>query len=65
MPVFSINTSSEEHETEADGVNVDSGLKLTLTEQAANTLNGSLGVSAFKSDQEFGTATLSLAVKRT
>jgi hypothetical protein len=63
IPVYSINTSSEKHQAEAGGVIVDSGLKLTLTEQAASALNGALAVSAFKAGQVFGTATITLAVK--
>lgn len=63
MPVFAINTSSEKRKSETGGTIVDSGLKLTLTEQAASALNGALGVSAFKAGQVFGTATITLAVK--
>jgi len=65
MGVFAIDTSSEKHETETGGAIVESGLKLTLTEQAANTLNSSLGVSAFKANQVFGTATMNLALQKT
>jgi hypothetical protein len=63
MPVFAIDTSSERHQTGVGGTIVESGLKFTLTEQAATALNSALGVSAFKASQVFGTPTLTLAVK--
>ena len=63
LPVFAIDTSSAKHQTGAGGTILESGLKFTLTEQAANALNSALGASAFKAGQVFGTATLTLAVK--
>jgi len=62
LPVFAIDTSSAKHQTGAGGTILESGLKFTLTEQAATALNGALGASAFKAGQLFGTATLTLAV---
>jgi hypothetical protein len=62
LPVFAIDTSSEKHQTGVGGTIVESGLKFTLTEQAATALNSALGASAFKAGQLFGTATLTLAV---
>ena len=63
MPIFAINTSEAKHQTGTGGTILESGLKFTLTEQGASALNGGLDVSAFKSGQIFGTATLTLAVK--
>ena len=63
LPVFAIDTSSVKHQTGTGGTILESGLKFTLTEQAANALNSALGASAFKAGQVFGTATLTLAVK--
>jgi hypothetical protein len=63
LPIFAINTSSAQHQTGTGGTILESGLKFTLTEQAAGALNGALGSSAFKRGQIFGTATLTLAVK--
>jgi hypothetical protein len=63
IPVFTINTGSEKRQTESSGATIVSGLAFTVTEQAATTVNGALGVSAFKSGQVFGIATLTLAVK--
>jgi hypothetical protein len=42
---------------------VDSGVELTLAEQAASALNGPFEVSAFKGGQVFGVATMTLAAK--
>ena len=63
LPIFALDLSSVKHQTAVGGTIVESGLKLTLTEQAATALNSALGVSAFKTGQLFGTATLTLAVK--
>jgi hypothetical protein len=63
IPVFAINTGSEQRETESGGAIVVHGLSLTVTEEAATTLNNSLGVSAFKEGQVFGIAAMTLAVK--
>jgi hypothetical protein len=63
LPIFAVNTTSAKHQTGTGGTIVDSGLKFTLTEQAATALNSALGASAFKAGQLFGTATLTLAVK--
>jgi hypothetical protein len=63
LPIFALDTSSEKRQTGIGGTIVESGLKFTLTEQAATVLNGALGVSAFKAGQVFGTATITLAVK--
>jgi hypothetical protein len=63
LPIFAIDTSSAKHQTGTGGTILESGLKFTLTEQAASALNGALGSSAFKAGQIFGTATLTLAVK--
>ena len=62
LPIFAINTSEAKHQTGTGGTILESGLKFTLTEQAATALNGALGASAFKAGQLFGTATLTLAV---
>jgi hypothetical protein len=62
LPVFAIDTSSEKRQTGTGGTIVESGLKFTLTEQAATALNSALGATAFKAGQLFGTATLTLAV---
>jgi hypothetical protein len=63
IPVFALNTGSEKQETRTGGTTVLSGLKMTVTEQAATTVNSALGVSAFEAGQVFGVATLTLAVK--
>ena len=63
LPIFAVNTSSAKHQTGTGGTILESGLKFTLTEQAASAINTALGSSAFKAGQIFGTATLTLAVK--
>jgi hypothetical protein len=63
LPIFAIDTSSAKHQTGTGGTILESGLKFTLTEEAASALNGALGSSAFRAGQIFGTATLTLAVK--
>lgn len=62
-PVFDLTLTSRAHTTGPSGTAVFSGMKLTLTEEAATTLNGDLGVNnAFKAGQEFGVATQTIAV---
>jgi hypothetical protein len=63
LPIFALDTSSEKRQTGTGATIVESGLKFTVTEQAATALNSALGASAFKAGQVFGTATLTLAVK--
>ena len=62
VPVFALTLKSLAHTTGPSGTAVFSGVKLTLTEETASALNGGLGVSVFKTGQEFGIATLTIAV---
>jgi hypothetical protein len=62
-PVFDLTLGSLAHTTGPSGTAVFSGIKLTLTEEAATTLNSDLGVNnVFKAGQEFGVATQTIAV---
>ncbi len=62
-PVFDLTLSSIAHRTGPSGTAVFGGIKLTLTEEAATTLNSDLAVNdLFKAGQEFGVATQTIAV---
>ncbi len=62
-PVFDLTLSSRVHTTGPSGTAVFTGMKLTLTEEAATALNSDLGVNnVFKAGQEFGVATQTIAV---
>jgi hypothetical protein len=61
--VFELNLSFLTHATGSNGTLFGRDIELTLTSQAASTLNSALGVSTFKGGQHFGTVTLVLAVK--
>jgi hypothetical protein len=62
-PIFDLTLSSLAHTTGPSGTAVFGGIKLTLTEEAATTLNSDLGVNnVFKAAQEFGVATQTIAV---
>ena len=62
-PIFDLNLASLKHASAPHGTVVASGIKLTVTSQAASTLNSGLGVSTFKGGKNFGVVTLTIAVK--
>ena len=62
-PIFALNLASLKHVSAPHGTVVASNIKLTVTSQAANTLNTDLGVSTFTANQNFGIVTLTIAVK--
>ena len=62
-PIFALNLASLKHVSAPHGTVVASNIKLTVTSQAANTLNTDLGVSTFMANQNFGIVTLTIAVK--
>jgi hypothetical protein len=61
--VFELNLSFLTHATGTNGALFGRDIQLTLTSQAATTLNSALAVSTFKGGEHFGTVTLVLAVK--
>jgi hypothetical protein len=63
MPIFNLNLASLKRASGPHGTVVASDIKLTVTSQAASTLNSGLGVNTFKAGQNFGVATLTIAVK--
>jgi len=62
-PIFNLNLASLKRTSGSHGAVAASDIKLTLTSQAASTLNNGLGVSTFKDSMNFGIATLTLATK--
>ncbi len=62
VPVFDLTLSSVAHTTGPSGTAVFGGVKLRLTNQAATALNSGLGVNVFKAGENFGVATLTIAV---
>jgi hypothetical protein len=62
-PIFDLNLASLKHASATHGTVVASDIKLTVTSQAASTLNSGLGVSTFKGGKNFGVVTLTIAVK--
>ena len=58
MPIFDLNLASLKHVSAPKSTVVASDIKLTVSSQAANTLNSGLGVSTFKAGQNFGVVTL-------
>jgi hypothetical protein len=60
--VFELNLSFHTHATGSNGTLFERDITMTLTSQAASTLNSALGVSTFKAGEHFGTVTLALAV---
>ena len=63
VAIFHLNLASLKRATGPHGSVVARNIKLTVTSQAASTLNSGLGVSIFKGGQHFGIATLTVAVK--
>jgi len=63
VPIFNMNLASLKRAAGPKGTVVASNIKLTVTSQAASTLNSGLGVSTFKGGTNFGIATLTVAVK--
>ncbi len=63
VPLFDLNLASLKHASAPHGTVVASDIKLTVTSQAASTLNSGLGVSTFKGGENFGVVTLTIAVK--
>ena len=64
MPIFDLSLASSQRASGPHGTAVESNIKLTVTSQAAAALNSGLGVSTFKSGQNFGIATLTIAYAR-
>jgi hypothetical protein len=60
--VFDLNLSFLTHATGSNGTLFGRDIQLTLTSQAASTMNSALEVSTFKAGEHFGTVTLALAV---
>ena len=63
VPIFNLNLASLKRASGPHGTVVASDIKLTVTSQAASTLNSGLGVSTFTGGMKFGIATLTVAVK--
>lgn len=63
VPIFNLNLASLKRASGPHGTVVASDIKLTVTSQAASTLNSGLGVSTFTGGMNFGIATLTVAVK--
>jgi hypothetical protein len=61
--IFELNLSFLTRASGSNGVLFGRDIELTLTSQAATTLNSALGVSTFKAGEHFGTVTLMLAVR--
>jgi hypothetical protein len=61
--VFELNLSFHTQATGSNGTILERDITMTLTSQAATTLNSALGVSTFKAGEHFGTITLALAVR--
>lgn len=62
VPVFDLNLAAVRKATGPNGTVVATDVKLTTTAQASSTLNTALGTTAFKGGENFGVATLTLAV---
>jgi hypothetical protein len=60
--IFELNLSFLTHATGSNGSLFGRDIQLTLTSQAASTLNSDLGVTTFQGGQHFGTVTLVLTV---
>jgi len=63
VPIFNLDLASVKRASGPNGTVLASNITLTLTSQAANALNGSLGVTLLKEGLPFGVATLTVAVK--
>ncbi len=63
VALFDLNLASLKRASGPKGTVVASDIKLTVTSQAASTLNSGLGVSTFKAGQSFGVVTLTVVVK--
>jgi hypothetical protein len=61
MPAFDLNLASSKRSSGRHGTVVARNIKLTVTSQAATTLNSDLGVSTFEAGMNFGIATLTVA----
>jgi hypothetical protein len=64
MPVFDLNHARPKRAGSRHGTVVASNIKLTVTSQAATALNSDLGVTTFKTEMNFGIATLTVAYAR-
>jgi hypothetical protein len=64
MPIFDLNLAALNRASGGHRTVVASNIKLTVTSQAAIALNSGLGVSTFKGEMNFGTATLTVAYAR-
>jgi hypothetical protein len=62
-PIFDLNLTSLARASGPNGTILASNIKMTVTSQAASTLNSGLGVSTFTTGMPFGVATLTVAVK--
>jgi hypothetical protein len=60
MPVFDLNHARPKHVDSRHGTVVASNIKLTVTPQAATSLNSDLGVTTFKAGMNFGIARLTV-----
>lgn len=64
IPIFDLNHARIKHVGSRRSTVVASDIKLTVTSQAATTLNSDLGVSTFKTGMNFGIAKLTVAYAR-
>jgi hypothetical protein len=63
VPVFKLDLRSLRHASEPKRTIVATSIKLKVTSEAATTLNSGLGTTAFRRGQDFGVATMVIAVK--
>ncbi len=63
VPIFDMDLASIKRASGPNGTALASNISLTLTAEAADALNGSLGVTFLKEGLPFGIATLTIAIK--
>jgi hypothetical protein len=63
IPIMDLNLSSVRRASGTNGALLASNIALTVTAQAASSLNTLLGVSGFQGGQLFGVASLTVAAK--
>lgn len=62
VPIFALDLGSLRRANEPKQTMVATGIKLKVASNAASALNSGLGITAFKGGQDFGVATLVIAV---
>ncbi|HMD57167.1 MAG TPA: hypothetical protein VKG82_06815 [Solirubrobacteraceae bacterium] len=63
VPIFDLNLAAIRRASGPNGTLLASDIKLVVTEEAASSLDGLLGVTGLKAGQDFGVATITLAIK--